>query len=64
VSADRIGQLPTFVMPHVSWWRTNQLGNAVLFHELEHIEANDVLYIIITPQFKTTQARSNESVHW
>jgi hypothetical protein len=37
---DAFGELATFFVTHISWRRTDQLRNAVLLHELRHIETD------------------------
>ena len=38
-----LGELTTLFIAHVSWGRTDQLRNRVLFHKLGHIEADQRL---------------------
>ncbi len=36
----RLGQLPSFIVADIAWWRTDQACDGVLLHVLRHVEAH------------------------
>ena len=44
LAAYSFSQLPCLVVPHISWRRTDDLGNAVLLHVLRHVEPDERLH--------------------
>ena len=40
------GQMAAFFVAHIAGWRANQAGHAVLFHELAHVNPNQMIFAV------------------
>ena len=45
-AAHRLGQITALFVTHIARWRANQTGHRMLFHELAHIDANQMVFAV------------------
>src|SRR5438045_1310116 len=62
--AHSLGELPTFVVPHISRRRSDQTRNRMLLHILRHVDADHIVLIVEQEFRESTRELSLANSGW